>query len=290
MDLDFGVQLRLSYRRHDVWRHRPRTRTETGATGFHASACVLSCAAGFSRRQEMKAGVVRVRAFLGMTIVSLASGACRTAAPAGGAEAGQATISGAPGVTLAAGAGVVGPGSAGAIAASARAALAFTQADVDFMNGMIPHHAQAVIMCSWAPTHGARSDVVKLCERIHISQLDEIRMMRRWLADRNLPVPDSLSTKHVMKMGDMTHEMLAPGMLTDEQMAALDQARGARFDLLLVQGMIGHHEGAIAMVTELYKHPGAGEEDTMFRFASDVVADQSAEIERLQRMLETIAR
>jgi uncharacterized protein (DUF305 family) len=188
------------------------------------------------------------------------------------------------------GAGVVGAGSAAAIAAADKAALAFTQADVDFMTGMIPHHAQAVVMCTWAPTHGARADVARLCDRIRISQQDEIRLMRRWLAVRNQPVPDSASTKHVMNMGGMSHEMLMPGMLTDEQMAELDRARGSAFDYLFLTGMIGHHNGAIAMVKELYTHPGAGQEDTMFRFASDVVADQSAEIERLQQMLETVPR
>jgi uncharacterized protein (DUF305 family) len=193
-------------------------------------------------------------------------------------------------VTLAPGAGVIGAGSAEAIAAADKAALAYTQADVDFMTGMIPHHAQAVIMCSWAPTHGARADVVRICERIRISQQDEIRTMRHWLEERGEPVPDSTSTKHVMKMDGMTHEMLMPGMLTDEQMAALDRARGSEFDYLFLTGMIGHHRGAINMVKELYTHPGAGQENTIFRFASDVVADQSAEIDRLQKMLETVPR
>jgi uncharacterized protein (DUF305 family) len=192
-------------------------------------------------------------------------------------------------IALAPGAGAVGSGSGDAIAAAEKQALAYTDADVDFMTGMIPHHAQAVIMCGWADSHGARADVATLCKRIKISQSDEIRMMRKWLADRGKPVPDSLSTKHMMKMPDGSmHEMLMAGMLTPEQMAALDKARGTEFDYLFLTGMIGHHQGAIDMVSELYTHPGAAEEDTMMRFSQDVVADQSAEIHKMQLMLETV--
>src|SRR5215510_14265681 len=107
--------------------------------------------------------------------------------------------------------------------------LPYSDADVDFMAGMIPHHAQAVIMAGWAPTHGARQDVAVLCERIVVAQRDEIAMMQQWLRDRGLEVPDATSTRHKMKMNGMEHEMLMPGMLTDEQMAALDKARGPEF-------------------------------------------------------------
>jgi uncharacterized protein (DUF305 family) len=191
-------------------------------------------------------------------------------------------------ITLAPGVGVVGAGSAAAIAAADRAAAEFAPADVDFMQGMIPHHAQAVIMARWAQTHGARADVMILCRRIVIAQTDEIRLMRNWLGERKQEVPDSLSTKHVMKMNGMTHEMLMPGMLTDEQMKALDAARGSEFDRLFLTGMIGHHRGAIAMVRELFSHGDAGHDDTVFKFASDVEADQTAEIHKMELMLETV--
>ena len=79
---------------------------------------------------------------------------------------------------------------------------------------MIPHHAQAVIMAGWAPTHGARKDVAILCERIVVGQRDEIAMMQTWLRDRGQPVPDATSTRHKMKMNGMEHDMLMPGMLT----------------------------------------------------------------------------
>jgi uncharacterized protein (DUF305 family) len=153
---------------------------------------------------------------------------------------------------------------------------------------MIPHHAQAIVMAGWSVSHGARADVRTLSERIIVSQRDEIRMMRRWLAERGQEVPDSMATRHRMRMGDMVHEMLMPGMLSDEEMAALDKARGSAFDRLFLTGMIRHHQGAIEMVRKLFSSPGAAQEQTVFRFASDVEADQTAEITRMLRMLETI--
>ena len=192
---------------------------------------------------------------------------------------------------LAAGAGVVVSGSpalAVALATADSAARAFAPADVDFMQGMIPHHAQAVLMGRWAATHAARADVQRLCLRIVAAQSDEIGMMRRWLRERQQDVPDSNATRHVMKMGAMTHEMMMPGMLTDEQMAQLDKARGAEFDRLFLNGMIGHHQGAIAMVETLLSNGNAGHDESVFRFANDVVSDQSAEIVVMRRMLETV--
>lgn len=195
------------------------------------------------------------------------------------------------GPVLAAGSGVVVSGSqatAAAIAAADSAAKAFAPADVEFMQGMIPHHAQAVIMAGWAASHGARADVQRLCLRIMAAQSDEISMMRRWLRERKQDVPDSTSTKHVMKMNGMTHEMMMPGMLSDAEMAELDRARGPIFDRLFLNGMIRHHRGAISMVETLLSHGNAGHDETVFRFANDVVSDQSAEITVMFRMLETV--
>jgi uncharacterized protein (DUF305 family) len=164
--------------------------------------------------------------------------------------------------------------------------LPYTDADVDFMAGMIPHHAQAVVMAGWAPSHGARTDVAVLCERIVVAQRDEIAMMQSWLGDRGQFVPDATSTRHRMKMNGVEHDMLMPGMLTDEEMAALDRARGPEFDRLFLVGMIKHHQGAIDMVDVLFKAYGAAQDETVFRFASDVYADQSTEIDRMNKMLE----
>jgi uncharacterized protein (DUF305 family) len=165
--------------------------------------------------------------------------------------------------------------------------LPYSDADVEFMSGMIPHHAQAVIMAGWAPSHGARKDVAILCERIVVGQRDEIALMQTWLRDRGRPVPDATSTRHKMTMNGMEHEMLMPGMLTDEEMAELDRARGPEFDRLFLLGMIKHHQGAIDMVDVLFKAYGAAQEETVFKFANDVQADQSIEIDRMSKMLES---
>jgi uncharacterized protein (DUF305 family) len=168
--------------------------------------------------------------------------------------------------------------------------LPYTDADVDFMAGMIPHHAQAVIMAGWAPTHGARQDVAILCERIVVAQRDEIAMMQQWLRDRGQTVPDAASTRHHMKMNGMEHDMLMPGMLSDEEMAALDRARGPEFDRLFLTGMIRHHQGAIDMVDVLFKAYGAAQDEMIYKFASDVYADQSIEIDRMNQMLDSVSR
>jgi uncharacterized protein (DUF305 family) len=163
--------------------------------------------------------------------------------------------------------------------------LPYSDADVEFMSGMIPHHAQAVVMAGWAPSHGARQEVAVLCERIVVGQRDEILTMQTWLGDRGLPVPDAKSTRHKMTMNGTTHEMLMPGMLNDEEMAALDRARGPEFDRLFLLGMIKHHQGAIDMVDVLFKSYGAAQDELVFKFASDVYADQSTEIRVMNEML-----
>ena len=167
----------------------------------------------------------------------------------------------------------------------------YSDADVDFMSGMIPHHAQAVIMAGWCESHGARKDLAVLCGRIAVGQRDEIAMMQGWLRDRGLLVPDATSTRHHMKMPNgMEHDMLMPGMLTDEQMAALDRARGSEFDRLFLEGMIRHHQGAIDMVDVLFKAYGAAQDEVVFKFANDVQADQSVEINVMKDMLEQVGK
>ena len=162
----------------------------------------------------------------------------------------------------------------------------YSDADVEFMSGMIPHHAQAVVMAGWAPTHGARKDIAILCERMVVGQRDEIALMQQWLRERGLAVPDATATRHRMTMNGVEHDMLMPGMLTDEEMAALDRARGPEFDRLFLEGMIKHHQGAIDMVDVLLKSYGAAQDETVFKFANDVQADQSIEINVMQKMLE----
>ena len=91
-------------------------------------------------------------------------------------------------------------------------------------------------------------------------------------------------------MNGVEHDMLMPGMLTDEEMAALDKAKASEFDRLFLLGMIKHHQGAIDMVNDLFKAYGAAQDDTIYKFASDVFADQSIEIEVMRKMLESVPK
>jgi len=161
----------------------------------------------------------------------------------------------------------------------------YTAADVHFMSAMIGHHAQAVVIAGWAPTHGASASVRTLAERISNAQHDEIVTMQQWLRDRQQPVPEAHATGMTMTMHGAEHEMLMPGMLSEAQMQQLDQARGTEFDRLFLTFMIQHHRGAVTMVKELFGSYGAAQDDTVFKFASDVNVDQTTEIARMQRML-----
>jgi uncharacterized protein (DUF305 family) len=161
----------------------------------------------------------------------------------------------------------------------------YTQADVDFMSHMIGHHAQALVMAGWAPTHGAGASVRILAERIINAQQDEITSMQRWLGDRGKPVPEARPTGMKMMMNGVEHEMLMPGMLTEAQMRQLDQAKGPEFDRLFLTYMIQHHRGAVSMVKDLFGTNGAAQDETVFKFANDVNVDQSTEIARMERML-----
>ncbi len=174
------------------------------------------------------------------------------------------------------------PSSPAELAAANHGHPPFVAADVNFMSGMIGHHAQAVLMASWAPTHGASPAVQRLCERIGVAQTDEIKFMQTWLHDRDQTVPPADPRGHVMAgMGPM----LMPGMLTPEQMKQLDDARGVEFDRLFLTFMIQHHRGALTMVETLLGSYGAAQDDAVYKFSSDVTADQSTEIERMTLML-----
>ena len=179
-----------------------------------------------------------------------------------------------------------GYGQASQQASSSPGRYPYTQADVDFMSHMIAHHAQALVMARWAPTHGANQSVQTLAGRIINGQQDEIATMQRWLRDRGQPVPEPGDGS--MKMAGHQHgmhDMLMPGMLNEAQMKELDQARGTEFDRLFLTYMIQHHRGALTMVDQLFGTKGAAQEQTTFKLASDVSADQSTEIARMERML-----
>lgn len=160
----------------------------------------------------------------------------------------------------------------------------YTAGDVQFMTGMIGHHSQAVLIAGWAPTHGASASMRALCERIVVGQNDEIRLMKHWLSVRHETIPEDHAS-HDMPGMDMGQMPMMPGMLTREQLAQLDAARGPEFDRLFLTFMIQHHKGALTMVDQLFGTKGAGEEETTFRLASDIYADQSTEIDRMNRML-----
>lgn len=183
------------------------------------------------------------------------------------------------------------PGQAAAIAKARTdsARYPYTKADIAFMTGMISHHAQAIVMSKWAPTHGASSSVQTLAARIINAQQDEIRTMQQWLLDRNQPAPDGHAGMMMhgagMSMDGSKGESLMPGMLTDDQLKQLDAAHGPEFDRLFLTFMIQHHRGAITMVKQLFETYGAAQDELIFKYASDVNVDQTTEIARMQRML-----
>lgn len=215
----------------------------------------------------------RIRGILSSLVVAAAAGGC------GG------TVSG----------GVQTPPPAAPTSEGERAAIAraradsarypYTKADVHFMSAMISHHAQAIRMAGWAPTHDAGPSVRILAERIINAQEDEIGIMQQWLRERRLPAPEANDTGMKGHHAGMDHAMQMPGMLSAAEMRELDAARGAEFDRRFLFFMIKHHQGATHMVKELFSTHGAGQDEMVFRFASDVNVDQTTEIARMQRML-----
>lgn len=163
----------------------------------------------------------------------------------------------------------------------------YVQADVEFMHNMIGHHAQAITMAQWAPSHGANPAVQRLASRIINAQRDEIVTMQTWLRDRQKPVPQPEKGEPMTMMmgGEVMEHMLMPGMLTDAQMKELDAARGYDFDRLFLADMMQHHRGAVSMVKDLFGSYGAAQDELVFKFANDVNVDQTTEIARMEKML-----
>jgi len=204
---------------------------------------------------------------LGTTLLVLALGACRHAP-------GTASVAHQQGDA--------------ALAAKARADSVrrpYTAADIEFMSGMIGHHAQAIVMSRWAEDHDASPAIRTLAARIINAQQDDIVLMQHWLRDRNQPVPEATAAPMAMTMNGMTHHMHMPGMLSDDQMKELDAARGRAFDERFLRFMIQHHKGAVVMVKKLFATDGAGQDGTVFKFAADVNVDQTTEIARMEQML-----
>jgi uncharacterized protein (DUF305 family) len=155
--------------------------------------------------------------------------------------------------------------------------------DVQFMQHMIMHHAQAVEMTALIDSHTKNKELHTLGARISRSQADEIKFMKRWLATRGEPVAPPMH--HMPGMDMASHSMLMPGMLTPTQMEALRKAKDTDFDRLFLEGMIQHHTGALTMVKDLFDTAGAGQDAELFNFTTDVDSGQRAEIRIMQTML-----
>ncbi|MGH7605354.1 MAG: DUF305 domain-containing protein [Gemmatimonadaceae bacterium] len=200
-------------------------------------------------------------------------------------------------------AGVAQMGAQVASTASPQPPPGYSAADTHFMQGMIEHHAQALTMTALMPGRTKLPALLLLAQRINVSQTDEIALMRHWLEKRHEKVPEIAyatapadTTHHSMTMSgsgmsnmDMSHGALMPGMLTPEQLAQLASTRGAAFNRLFLEDMIRHHEGALVMVHDLFATNGAAQEPEIFQYASDVDADQRAEIMRMRALLTSLA-
>jgi uncharacterized protein (DUF305 family) len=167
-------------------------------------------------------------------------------------------------------------------------------ADTNFMQGMIMHHSQAVEMSALMPARTKNKRLLAFGKKISISQTDEIKFMRDWLAERGKAVPtEHDQMEHMAHMSHMDHTKgmdmgsmpLMPGMLTAEQMKALAKASGAKFDYLFLTGMIQHHTGALIMVQDLFDSPAAGQDPQLYDFATDIDNTQTAEINIMKGML-----
>lgn len=188
---------------------------------------------------------------------------------------------------------VVQPGAPGqptkTLPATTRATLPpLSKKDVDFMQGMIMHHAQAVEMTALIESRTENKDIRLLGAKISQSQQDEMEFMKRWLEARGekveMPMPQMPHGGHNHGAHNSGHHLM-PGMLTPEQMNALKKAKGAEFDRLFLTGMIQHHEGALVMVKELFETSGAGQDAELFNFATDVDNSQQAEIKIMRNLL-----
>lgn len=210
--------------------------------------------------------------FAGLVLVSAAVlGGCRTAGPAAPPPAQPPAAGQRPTIIQP---GAPGQPSTARPPSAEPVKIPHVNADAAFMQGMIGHHAQALDMVGLLETRTESADMKLLALRIKVSQQDEIKFMQGWLRARGEAVPD----EHAHHAHDFKR---MPGMLSPEEMAKLAAAKGRAFDRLFLEYMIKHHEGALVMVNELFKTDGAGQESEIYAFASDVIADQQMEIDRM---------
>jgi uncharacterized protein (DUF305 family) len=157
----------------------------------------------------------------------------------------------------------------------------YTAADVQFMQGMIAHHAQALAMSAMIEGHTTREELRLIGQRIRLSQETEIGRMQNWLRKRGETIPSGTDHDHAA----MGHGTLMPGMLTQAEMTQLRNAQGSEFDRLFLQLMIKHHEGALTMVRQLFATQGAAQDPDLYLLANDIDADQNAELRRMRALL-----
>jgi uncharacterized protein (DUF305 family) len=187
---------------------------------------------------------------------------------------------------------IVQPGAPGQVtrklAATTRAKLPpVSPKDVEFMQGMIHHHAQAVEMVALMKSRTENKKLLLLGDRISQSQAEEMKFMKSWLVVRGQKTSMEMPKMDKMDMADHSHHqmMMMPGMLTPKQMKELAASKDSEFDRLFLTGMIQHHGGALVMVDDLFNSPGAGQDAEMFTFATDVDSTQRAEIRLMKTML-----
>ncbi len=222
-------------------------------------------------------------------LVSLAIGSVVFFSAVGWAQQAAPPAQGAPAIVQPGAPGTANKTLSPRAAAAGEALKAPSKADVDFMQGMIMHHSQAVEMTELLKTRTKDPAMLELGKKIDVSQTDEMRWMKQWLTDRGFPISNDpmagMDMKGMdMKGMDMSMPMM-PGMLTSAQMDALRKASGAEFDHLFLTGMIQHHSGALVMVKEMFATAGAGQDPQLFDFASDVDNTQQAEIDIMRHML-----
>jgi uncharacterized protein (DUF305 family) len=160
----------------------------------------------------------------------------------------------------------------------------FTDADVEFVQMMIPHHQQALEMTALVEGRAADPDLAQLAERIEVSQQDEIALLEKWLSQRGEMV-SGMHGGHGEHGGSGGHQDM-PGMLTPAQLEELARSKGERFDRLFLRGMIRHHEGAVVMVETLLTGGEGGQESEVFQLASHIGTDQQVEIAAMKKRLD----
>jgi uncharacterized protein (DUF305 family) len=166
--------------------------------------------------------------------------------------------------------------------------MVVSDADANFMTGMVHHHAQALVMSALATTNTSSAAIKTLTGRIINAQKDEISVMQRWLGERGRPFPE-VGINASMTM-DKDHSMHMPGMLSPQQIDSLTLAHDEEYDRLFLRYMIQHHNGAVTMVHELFATDGAAQDDFVFKLASDIQVDQITEVARMQKMLDELVR